>query len=146
MERCHAFLINVVILLLPCVAACWFTSCCIKRPALQILCILIVHSHYLIKTDLLFKSLLDWLQGVCIHLQEAKNKSSNSHGWNYLVNTMVWADVEYSQGTIKDAFVIQKTPREVYMIKKGKDKSLQLKRHPFLSNVYCLLLAFCLLI
>lgn len=90
-----------------------------RHQALQILCILIVHSHYLLKTDLLFKSLLDWLQGVCIHLQEAKNKASNSHSWNYLVNTMVWADVEYSQDTIKDTLVIQETPTDVYMIKKG---------------------------
>lgn len=32
---------------------------------------------------------------------------------------MVWADVEYSQDTIKDTLVIQETPIDVYMIKKG---------------------------
>lgn len=54
--------------------------------------------------------------------KQRKNKASNSHGWNYLGNRIVWSDVEYSQDTIKDALVIQEAPIDVYMIKKVKTK------------------------
>lgn len=71
-----------------------------------------------------FTFLLDWFQEVCIHLQKAKKAISNSHGWNYLVNRMGWADVEYSQNTVEDAIFIQEAWIDVYKIKKVRTEVL----------------------
>lgn len=89
-----------------------------------------------------FTSLLDWFQEVCIHLQKAKKATSNSHGWNYLINRMGWADVEYSQNTVKNVIFIQEAPIDIYKIKKGKNKCFPPIRQPLLLHMYSLLLAF----